>query len=185
MTGWVCRGESIVRWWVLIILPVALYVFRLVAGALLAMVEGIGMGVDPPRPPRFGPKPQPRGFPVLPLPPAAGQPAVDNGAELIRAAPVPVQPLDADVPDDCRGEIERSGMLLDLIEPFLEVADAAVGIAAAVRECKKDVRESESLLRTPGVANLVRPETAVDGVMELRRKRAEAAAEAGPSPAVE
>ena len=93
---------------------------------------------------------------------------------------LPVVPLDVDALRLGRGEGETSDMLLELIEPIFEVAAAALGVADAASACTGGVREAERLLRTP-VISPARPETAVDAVMELRRRRAEAT---GQKPAV-
>ena len=155
------------RWWIFIVIPVWLYLIRLIGGALWAMVGGPATGIDPPRSPRFKPPPAPRGFPVVPVSKAVGpDAAVNNRAKVTRAAPVPVQPVDAGGPDDGRREGETSNMLLDLIEPIFEVADVALEIADAASGCNRGVRESETLLQTPFVSP-ARPETAVDAVFTV------------------
>jgi hypothetical protein len=170
-------------WWYVIGIPAAaVLVARLLGGAIQSFVDGLTMSIDPPRSRRFEPRPERRGFAVLPAPAGSG-PALGAGkAAIIRhRAPVPVVPVDVDAPGIGRGEGGTSNMLLELIEPIFQVAGIALEVADAASVCSGGVREAERLLRTP-VISPARPETAVDAVMELRRKRAEAT---GQKPAVE
>jgi hypothetical protein len=169
-------------WWYLIIMPLAVLTGRLMRRA---WIEGYVEGIDPPRERRLRLRPTPRGFPVVLPAPARGVEGNGGagsavGAEAIAAGHIPVAV-----------EVRSEGMVRAgddpreanpvVVEAALQVGELALELAEAASDCYREIREAHESVRTPLPA-APRPETAVEAVMELRRRREAAAAR---TPAVE
>lgn len=163
-------------WWYLACLPIAFFTILIVVGRVLWG----SVDIDPPRERRLHARPRRRGFPVL-MPSlnrcALARFAASSDAKVEGNARRPIPVATALKPEDESAEVRTFDDSAEanplVIEAALQIGELALDIAEVASDCYREAREAHESVRTPMPA-APRPETAVEAVMELRRKRAEA-----------
>jgi len=153
-------------WWYLASLPIVIPMITVLLGRFFWSAAGGA----PPRKRRLLVRPPPRGFPVI-------LPVLDPGRPLPLATD---ERRTGDSPEvgSVDNAVEANPIV---IEAAMVIGELAFGIAEGASDLYRDTREAHEAVRIP-MPTVPRPETAVEAVMELRRRRGEAT---GQKPAVE